>query len=79
MLIPPHRQVFAEVFQAQAGGFVAAEDGFDDIRREAGPAEHSPDVGAVAADILGQVFEAGVLAGFQLGLPAVPRQAAFRH
>lgn len=40
--------------------------------REAGQAEHPTDVGAVAADVLGQVFETGVLAGFKLGLPAMP-------
>ena len=51
---------------------MAAQDRFDDVRREAGQppslklrrprAEHAADVGAVATDVLGQVFETGVLA-----------------
>lgn len=72
LLIPSYRQVLTQLLQAQAVGFVATEDRLDDVRREAGQAEHAADVGAVAADVLGQVFDAGVLAGFELGLPAVP-------
>jgi hypothetical protein len=39
----------------------AAQDRFDDVGREAGLAEHGADIGAVAADVIGQVFDGGVL------------------
>jgi hypothetical protein len=50
---PPHRQVFAELLQAQAPrlrsgqavGLGAAKDRIDDVGREAGQAEHAADVG----------------------------------
>ncbi len=38
LLIPPHGQVLSQLFQAEAVGFVAAKNGLDDVRREAGQA-----------------------------------------
>ena len=61
-----------QLLQTQPIGLVAAQDPLDDVRCEAGQAEHAADVGAVAADVLGQVFKARVLARFELRLPAVP-------
>ena len=63
LLLPPYWQVLPQLLQAEPVGFVATEDRFDDVRREAGQAEHAADVGAVAADVPGQVFQARVLAG----------------
>lgn len=71
LVSPQHRQVLPQLLQTQAVGFVTAQDHVDNVRREASQAEHASDVGAVAAHLLGQIFEAGVLARFELGLPAV--------
>ncbi len=49
LLIPLHRQVLPQLFQAQTVGFVAVQDRLDDVRREAGQTQHAADVGAVAA------------------------------
>ena len=57
-------------FAKASQDFVAAQDGLDDVRREAGQAEHPADVGAVAADVLGQVFEALRLRSGQAGVLA---------
>ena len=51
LFLPPDRQVLPDLLQAQAVSFIATEDRLDDVRREAGQAEH-------AADGVGQVFEA---------------------
>ena len=76
LLIPPHRQVLPQLLQAQAVGFVAAQDRLDDVGREADQAQHSSDVGVVAADALGLVFEAGVFARIQSAATIFPLSQA---
>jgi len=71
LLTPAQRQVLTQLLKAQAVGFIATQDRLDDVGGAAGQAEHAPDVGPVDADGLGQVFEAWVLARFELLLPAV--------
>lgn len=51
LLIPPHRQVFSQFLQAQAIGFFATQDRFDDVRRGAGqPASATRARGAAEGD-----------------------------
>ncbi len=61
LLLPPHRQVFPQLLEAQAVGFVAAQDRLDELRREAGQAQHAPGVGAVYVVGVGQICLAATL------------------